>query len=99
MSTRKARQYTNEFKRDVVRLVQQGDKTGAQVARELKIPYGTLTAWVKEARSSQPMVVTSSQLSISEQEELQQLRRDNERLRMERDILKKAAAFFAKENH
>jgi transposase-like protein len=68
-----------------------------QVASDLDLTETALRAWVKrdeaDAGKAAPGVLTSP-----ERDELQQLRRDNKRLLMERDILKKAAAFFAKEN-
>jgi transposase len=101
MVRRRKRQYTAEFRDEVVKLVLSGDKSIGRVARELAIPKGTLDNWLakaKEARGELPDLVGTSTLSKTEREELLHLRRENDRLRQERDILKKAAAFFAKEN-
>jgi transposase-like protein len=101
MGRRQKRQYTAEFRDEVVKLLVNGEKSVAQVARELAIPKGTLDNWMrkaKEASGELPELVGTSTLSKTEREELLHLRRENERLRQEREILKKAAAFFAKEN-
>jgi transposase len=101
MAHRKTTQYTQEFRDGVVKLVLDGAKTATQVARELKIPKGTVVCWLDKARTLRgegPNVMGEEQLSSTEKQELLRLRRENERLKMERDILKKAAAFFAKES-
>jgi transposase len=67
------------------------------VARELGVPRQMMAAWLKRAAKLSPSLQTEP-LTSDEREELKRLRRDNERLRMEREILKKAAAFFAKES-
>jgi transposase len=90
------RKYSPEFKSEVVALCQAGDRSCAQVARDLDINYQTLVSWVQAARASKPS--SDGGLSMSESEELKRLRKENERLRMERDILKKATAFFASQN-
>jgi transposase len=101
MAHRKTKQYTKEFRDGVVQLVLKGTKTAAQLSRELKVPKGTIASWmdqVRTARGEEPTVVGEEQLSSTEKQEWLRLRRENERLKMERDILKKAAAFFAKES-
>jgi len=101
MGRKPRRQYTDEFREEVAKLVLDGEKSLPQVARELAIPKGTVTNWVRavqEARGTVPQLVDGRELDKSERDELLRLRRENERLRQERDILKKAAAFFAKEN-
>ena len=90
------RKYTSEFKSEVLALCQAGDRSCAQVARDLGLNYTTLMSWVQAAKASS--AVSSGGLSVSESEEIKRLRRENERLRMERDILKKATAFFASQN-
>jgi len=92
---RTKKRYTAEFKEQAVRLAREGDKPAAQVAKELGVPEKTLYTWVQRTKKQEE---AGERLSFSEQEELRQLRKENERLRMERDILKKATAFFAKEN-
>ncbi len=94
---RKRRAFTPEFKAGAVRLCKVGDRTVTQVAGDLDLTETALREWVKradiDAGNGPPGALTSD-----ERAELAQLRRDNKRLQMEREILKKAAAFFAKES-
>ena len=97
MEKRRRRKFTDEFKREAVRLVQQGDGNVSQVARDLDLSVSALRKWVKEAdieRGKGP----PEALSKAEREELGKLRRRVRTLEEEREILKKAAAFFAKES-
>jgi transposase len=93
---RPRRSFTDEFKAGAVRLVLDEGKTIAQVARDLDLTATALASWVKQARADRTNGKTG--LTTEEREELRQLRKDNRELRIERDILKKAAAFFAKES-
>jgi len=94
MPQRARRQFTDEFKAEAVNLVRTSGKTLSQVARDLDLTESALRLWVERAqRRADP----SSELSPSERQELVQLRKENRVLRMERELLKKAAAFFAKE--
>lgn len=97
MAKRKRRKFTAAFKADAVRLCSAGGRTIRQVATDLDLTETALREWVKraaiDAGNGPPDALTTA-----EREELQRLRRDNKRLVMERDILKKATAFFAKEN-
>ena len=94
---RKRRAFTPEFKAEAVRLCRVGDRTIAQVAGDLDLTETALREWVKradiDAGKGPPEALTTA-----EREELTKLRRDNKRLTMERDILKAAATFFAKES-
>ena len=94
---RQRRQFTDEFKSGAVRLVVEEGRSVTQVAKDLDLTASALGEWVKRAKADQGRgavgVVTSS-----ERDELARLRRENRQLKMERDILKKAAAFFAKES-
>ena len=94
---RKRRAFTPEFKAEAVRLCTVGDRTIAQVAGDLDLTETALREWVKradiDAGKGPPEALTTA-----EREELAKLRRDNRRLTMERDILKAAATFFAKES-
>ena len=93
---RKRRSFTDEFKADAVRHVQAGDRSIAQVARDLDLTETALRSWVTKAeRAAQPDL---TQQSEDEREELKQLRKRVRELEMDREILKKAAAFFAKES-
>jgi len=94
---RKRRKFRPEYKADVVRLCQDGGESIADVCRRLDLTETTVRNWVKQAEVDQAGGTTDA-LTTREREELAQLRRDNKRLKMEREILKKAAAFFVKEN-
>lgn len=89
----KKRVYTEEFRRQAVQLLRVSGKSAHQVATELGMPQSVLSRWKRLADSAE----APSAATLSMEEELRQLRRENERLRMEHEILKKAAAFFAKE--
>jgi transposase-like protein len=101
MSKRIRRRFTEEFKaRAVAMVVEQGLAT-SRVCADLDRVDSALRRWISEAREQagggKRPAAASPQVS-SEQVELQQLRRENQILRMEREILKKAAAFFARES-
>ena len=96
-SRRARRNYTDEFKAGAVRLVLEEGKTVAQVARDLDLTQTAFRKWVERARSDQGKGKPGA-LTTPEREELADLRKRVRVLQMERDILKKAAAFFAKEN-
>ena len=90
------RQFSDDFKEGAVRLVLDENKTVGAVARELDLTASALATWVKHARAERTK--GKSGLMKEERDELARLRKEVRELRMERDILKKAAAFFAKEN-
>ncbi len=87
------RSFTPEFKQEAVDLCRRSGKSECQVARELGVPQSTVNRWMRQAASA-PL----GSNSFLATEELKVLRREVEQLRMERDILKKAVAFFAKES-
>ena len=91
------REFNAEFKTEAVRMVRDGKRGISAVARELGISQQTLSRWLKQADIDDGMGPAGA-LTTAEREELQRLRRENKRLQEERDILKKATAFFAKEN-
>ena len=93
---RARRSFTPEFKAGAVRLVLEEGKTVAAVARDLDLTESGLRTWVEHARAD--MTKGRTGLTSEERAELARLRKENRELRMEREILKKAAAFFAKEN-
>jgi len=93
MPRRRRRQFSPEFKAEAVRLVQSTDTPIAAIAQQLGIGRGTLCRWA-EAGRPQP----TDRLSEDERSELARLRRENLQLKMERDILKKATAFFARQS-
>jgi transposase len=98
MADRKPRQtrrsFTEDFKAGAVRLVLDEGKTVAAAARDLGLTESSLRNWVEHARADRTKGKTG--LTTEERAELAGLRKENRELRMERDILKKAAAFFAK---
>jgi transposase-like protein len=97
MARRKRRQFTPEFKAEAVRLAQVGDRSIGQVAIDLDLTETALREWVRRAEVDAGKGPPGA-LTTTEREELTRLRRENKRLQMERDILKAAATFFAKES-
>ena len=94
VSKKTRRSFTPEYKAEAVELVRASGKSLIQVARDLDLTETSLREWVRAAEREKAPIA----LNGGEREELEQLRRDVRVLRMERDFLKKAAAFFAKEN-
>jgi transposase-like protein len=94
---RKRRKFTQEFKVEAVRLCKVGDRSIGQVAKDLDLTETALRSWIErvdiDAGQGPPGALTTA-----EREELTQLRKQVRRLEMEKEILKKAAAFFAKES-
>ena len=95
MSRRARRKFTTEFKAEAVALVKKSGKTVGQVARELDLTETALRVWVARFESAS---APRGALNESERDELVRLRKDFQRVQMERDFLKKAAAFFARES-
>ena len=95
MPRRKRREYTPEQKADAVQLVRETGNL-AQVARDLDLTESSLRNWVQQADIDGGKGPEGA-LTTDERAELRRLRRENRTLEMERDFLKKAAAFFAKE--
>jgi transposase len=91
------RQYAKEFKVEAVRLVVEEGRPISEVARELGIGENLLHRWKKRSEEGKVEPFPGKGRLSPEEEELRQLRRDNKRLRMERDILKKAVAIFSEE--
>lgn len=94
---RKRRSFTGEYKAEAAGLVRQSGKSIGVIAGELGLGETVLRRWVQQAEIDAGRGAPGK-LTSSEREELAQLRRENKRLRMEREILKKATAFFAKES-
>lgn len=90
---RERRKFTNEFKLEAVKLAESGDRPVAQVARELDLNETTLYRWMNRYGQR----AGAGRITPEEHEELIRLRRENKRLTMERDILKKAVGIFSKE--
>ncbi len=90
------RRFTKEFEDEAVRLVVTSGRTQREIAGDLGIGLSTLVRWIgrsRDRRAVDPATVAESDVTA----ELKRLRRENEILRQERDILKKATAFFARE--
>ncbi len=94
---RKRRRFSEEYKAETVRLIQSSGKSIGKLALELGIGESALRRWVQQAEVEAGRGPAGA-LKRSEREELVELRRENQRLRIEREILKKATAFFAREN-
>lgn len=92
---RKRRSFSKEFKLEAVGLVLEGNSSIAQVSRDLGIRASLLGRWKQEYEQEQAITV---QEKLTPEEELKQLRKENAQLRMERDILKKAAVIFSKDS-
>ena len=93
------RKYTTEFRDSAVKQVIEGGRSISAVARSLEISNKTLSNWVYRARKGQELVKRTPALPSSELEaEVSRLRRENARLKVEKEILKNAAAYFARES-
>jgi transposase len=88
--------YREQFRREAIRLASLGERPQRQLARDVGISDVTLRNWIKQERAERGE--RSGGLSGDEREELGRLRDENAKLRMEREILAKAAVFFAKES-
>jgi transposase len=89
--------YPAEFRREAVELVRSSGRPIVEVARSLGITDSTLHNWLKIDRETRERSGDPEALSESERAELARLRKENAELRMDREILRKAAAYFAKE--
>ena len=98
MPRKKRRTFTREQKEQAVKICHRSTKSIAAVARDLDLPENSLRTWVKQAKIDEAGPSEDGPLTSEEREELRRLRRENLELQMERDFLKKAAAFFAKES-
>ncbi len=94
---RERRAFTPEYKAEVLALVRQGEKSISQICRDLDLTDSSVRKWIKQDVIDNGKMIQNS-LSETDQQELNRLRSENKRLKMERDILKKATAFFAKES-
>jgi transposase-like protein len=92
---RSRRRFSDEFKRDAVEIVRSSDKSIAEVARELGIYDSSLGNWVKQDQVNRG---EREGLSSDERARLGELERENARLRMERELLKRAVAFWVRES-
>ena len=90
---RKRRKYTDDFKHEAVALVTEQGYSVAEAARSLDVGENQIRRWRQQFEQES----AEGQLTANEREELERLRKENRQLRMEKDILKKASAYFAKE--
>ena len=97
--TEKRKNYTAEFKREAGRLVTEQGYSMSKAARRLDINVNMLRRWKHQLEEQGHDAFPGKGRLLPEHEELHRLREENRRLRMERDILQKAAAFFANESH
>jgi transposase len=89
------RRFTKEFREEAVRLAQTSGRTQREIAGDLGIGLSTLVRWIGRSREGRAVDPAAAESEVTA--ELKRLRRENEILRQERDILKKATAFFARE--
>lgn len=92
------RVFSREFKVEAVRLVRERGVSVAQASRDLDVHENVLRKWVKELGSDPKQAFPGHGQQKPEQLEIERLRREVTKLKVERDILKKAAAYFAKES-
>ena len=95
---RTRRNYTKEFKSDAVGLVVEQGYSSAEVGRRLGVSENNVNRWVRQYRDKNENIATDGLTREQLEAELKRLRKENKRLEMEREILKKAAAFFANES-
>ncbi len=95
--TQKRKHYSKQFKIDAVKLVTEQGYKVSEAARNLGIHHSSLRNWKKQLETDDNQAFPGKGHMIPEKEELYRLRKENKRLRVEREILKKAAAFFANE--
>jgi len=93
------RKYDPDFKREAVRMVIEDSLGVREVERSLGITYGVLKGWVQKHRDHQDAAFSGRIALESPEAELKRLRKENERLQRERDILKKAVAIFSTDPH
>jgi transposase len=91
--------YTKEFRLEAVRIVVEGGLSAGEAASRLSLPKSTLENWVRAFKTGKLEAIGSTHKPLTEVEmELARVKRELAVVRMERDILKKAAAYFAKES-
>ncbi len=96
--TQKRKHYSKQFKNDAVKLVTEQGYKVSEAARNLGIHHSSLRRWKKHLETDGNQAFPGKGHMTTEKEELYRLRKENKRLRMEREILKKATAFFVNES-
>ena len=91
--------YTKEFKQDAVNLVTEQGYSASEAGRRLGVGQSNVSRWVRELRKDQQDGAEGEIPRKELEAEVKRLKKENQRLQMEREILKKAAAFFAKESN
>ncbi len=99
MQNHKRRQYTDEFKREAVRLTTGRSYGVSETAKRLGINTNMLRRWKRQAAESANGIFSGNGHRSAEQDEVNRLRKEVKRLRMEREILKKTVGFFASESN
>ena len=95
---RKRPKYTKEFREDAVKLVTEQGYSSNEAGRRLGISQSNISRWVREYRKDQEDMANGGVTRKELEDKIRRLEKENRRLEMEREILKKAAAFFAKES-
>jgi transposase len=95
MSSRERRKFTPDYKAEVVALVHSSGKAVTRIAKELDLTPSAVSRWVEQAKQRS---TPEGRATIDDAAELRRLRKELVQIKMERDFLKKAAAFFAREN-
>ena len=98
MKEKVRREYSKEFKQEAAKLVLEQGYKATEAARNLGINISNLRRWIREYHKHKVYAFPGNGRLAPEQEELRKLREENKRLKLEREILKKAAAFFARES-
>jgi transposase len=97
-SKRQRKDFTDEFKNDAVKLVTEQGYSCTEVGRRLGVNHTNISRWVRQYRGQSDSPLKNGGSTRELEEENKRLRKENKRLLMEREILKKAAAFFANES-
>ena len=97
MKKRKRKNYTQEFKEEAIKLITEQGYSFAEAGRNLGVNPNLLSRWKRDIEGGSNGDLSPAN-AVSVQAELKRLRKENKQLKMEREILKKAAAFFAKES-
>jgi len=98
MERKVRKKYSQEFKQDAVKLITEQGYRVSEASRNLGVNISILRRWVKAVEKDKDKAFRGNGRMTAEQEEISRLRQENKRLLMEREILKKATAFFARES-